>query len=199
MAVASGLSPRVRGNRAVGAAGRNGGGSIPACAGEPPQVTAAKGRPQVYPRVCGGTIRKFLNSRRPIGLSPRVRGNPTRMLKRATRAGSIPACAGEPGVNGGVCGFCGVYPRVCGGTRLLDGSHRLWQGLSPRVRGNRRRMPPATRRRGSIPACAGEPVFTRLPNPPQRVYPRVCGGTWRWPECWRGASGLSPRVRGNRI
>ena len=32
-----------------------------------------------------------------------------------------------------------------------------------------------------------------------RVYPRVCGGTGAYPLAWRGWSGLSPRVRGNRF
>ena len=51
-----------------------------------------------------------------IGLSPRVRGNPLRMVPRGQSLGSIPACAGEP-----QSFFCltaphWVYPRVCGGT-----------------------------------------------------------------------------------
>ena len=51
---------------------------------------------------------------------------------------------------------------------------------------------------GSIPACAGEPEYTRLTGVSNKVYPRVCGGT---PSCAPAAAharGLSPRVRGNR-
>ena len=57
-----------------------------------------------------------------------------------------------------------VYPRVCGGTRVLvpplqEKCH--FQGLSPRVRGNQ--------------ACSAR---LKLGAPP--VYPRVCGGTPNW-------------------
>ena len=91
-----------------------------------------------------------------------------------------------------------VYPRVCGGTPDDDEIQANVDGLSPRMRGNRRRrlrFPPIA---GSIPAYAGEPcrrcgyAFIR------EVYPRVCGGTTI--SCVRDAfsSGLSPRMRGNQ-
>ena len=52
---------------------------------------------------------------------------------------------------------------------------------------------------GSIPACAGEPIFLGYVLLPRGVYPRVCGGTTspssQTMACW----GLSPRVRGNRV
>ena len=50
-----------------------------------------------------------------------------------------------------------VYPRVCGGTAILDGIYAIAIGLSPRVRGNRCLRPKSTIRQRSIPACAGEP------------------------------------------
>ena len=50
-----GLSPRVRGNRAGSLAAIRHGGSIPACAGEPPLDHSPAGMREVYPRVCGGT------------------------------------------------------------------------------------------------------------------------------------------------
>ena len=91
------------------------------------------------------------------GLSPRVRGKP------------VP------------CPDCGrktkVYPRVCGGTaEALEDMERVG-GLSPRVRGNRAGEYGCGRPAGSIPACAGEPRVTPLPDGVCRVYPRVCGGT----------------------
>ncbi len=49
------LSPRVRGNHAPGAVDAPGGGSIPACAGEPHGEEHVDFRHGVYPRVCGGT------------------------------------------------------------------------------------------------------------------------------------------------
>ena len=70
-----GLSPRVRGNRTQRARIRFGGGSIPACAGEPQPGRGVPAPGKVYPRVCGGTSRDPCSSSAPEGLSPRVRGN----------------------------------------------------------------------------------------------------------------------------
>ena len=80
-ALQGGLSPRVRGNPARRALPAAPDGSIPACAGEPSSDSGREEETGVYPRVCGGTCKSypFLI---PLGLSPRVRGNPTR------RAGS---------------------------------------------------------------------------------------------------------------
>ena len=72
--------------------------------------------------------------------------------------GSIPACAGEPDeyLRGALDQM--VYPRVCGGTteRLTDLCKGA--GLSPRVRGNPTSDFSKGQLRGSIPACAGEPI-----------------------------------------
>ena len=51
----SGLSPRVRGNRLHRDEDGDGGGSIPACAGEPRSAVPVIALVGVYPRVCGGT------------------------------------------------------------------------------------------------------------------------------------------------
>ena len=51
---------------------------------------------EVYPRVCGGTGSARMSLPRLAGLSPRVRGNLSRLSEKAQRKGSIPACAGEP-------------------------------------------------------------------------------------------------------
>ena len=91
-----GLSPRVRGNHAVVNSPNENSRSIPACAGEPLRLDLASPSFPVYPRVCGGTRPLGLQRRRPTGLSPRVRGNPSETVSRQTRARSIPACAGEP-------------------------------------------------------------------------------------------------------
>ena len=161
----------------------------------PPPLAAAIW--QVYPRVCGGTCRRRKASPCSTGLSPRVRGNPWMRGGRRVGSGSIPACAGEPGLSGRCGRQATVYPRVCGGT---SGGLELggeWSGLSPRVRGN----PSQNRRKqsgpGSIPACAGEPKRQRGAGFQRRVYPRVCGGTQCARRAASGGQGLSPRVRGN--
>ena len=154
----AGLSPRVRGNPEQRPARRGRSGSIPACAGEPTSASSGRSRRWVYPRVCGGTrlTSTVLSNLR--GLSPRVRGNPRLARHHPRRAGSIPACAGEPPRRRpGRC-LPRVYPRVCGGTLLVPSACSPCVGLSPRVRGN---LTSPSRRWsgwGSIPACAGEPV-----------------------------------------
>ena len=96
-------------------------------------------------------------------------------------------------------GVSRVYPRVCGGTVHFEYALKVYQGLSPRVRGNRDTphfLPSPLR---SIPACAGEP---QLPAALQRaieVYPRVCGGTAPGRGEEHPCRGLSPRVRGNLV
>ena len=70
-----GLSPRVRGNRIRNGVWQPGGGSIPACAGEPMSRLSRQIRKRVYPRVCGGTDAMARSGFQAGGLSPRVRGN----------------------------------------------------------------------------------------------------------------------------
>ena len=157
----AGLSPRVRGNLPGGAQPYITHGSIPACAGEP--RVRAPGLPAgaVYPRVCGGTRKTPAASIAPAGLSPRVRGNPGGAAAPYRRAGSIPACAGEPPFPFPLRVGAAVYPRVCGGTSPTPQCIALYPGLSPRVRGNQPGVLRRQRHQGSIPACAGEP----LPRP----------------------------------
>ena len=116
--IQTGLSPRVRGNRARPVCPWAPRGSIPACAGEPRSSAALPTATSVYPRVCGGTISACAKSRMPSGLSPRVRGNLICGVLRRSFAGSIPACAGEPHCRAEQSACQGVYPRVCGGTTL---------------------------------------------------------------------------------
>ena len=134
----AGLSPRVRGNldRDLTTAART--GSIPACAGEPSRVILTVSLVPVYPRVCGGTPWGDLEDEGVAGLSPRVRGNPRRFVIPMAGSRSIPACAGEPASSRIAVVHDEVYPRVCGGTRYKIGMPLRDEGLSPRVRGNRR-------------------------------------------------------------
>ena len=131
-----GLSPRVRGNRVADASVADRQRSIPACAGEPVTRKMTNVNIRVYPRVCGGTA----VARRPAasiaGLSPRVRGNRQRSRHHLLGQRSIPACAGEPTPGRRMKTAIRVYPRVCGGTRLVANRVNCHTGLSPRVRGN---------------------------------------------------------------
>ena len=194
----AGLSPRVRGNHRAGGVPVVGVGSIPARAGEPRGRAGIQADSGVYPRACGGTSKKLADSNPVTGLSPRVRGNLSRLIAGALAEGSIPARAGEP--ESPIRWACrtAVYPRACGGTDWDLCFIKSRGGLSPRVRGN---PGPAQRRvvdGGSIPARAGEPSPRSRNCIQAGVYPRACGGTiGRAPQTERD-QGLSPRVRGNR-
>ncbi len=172
-----GLSPRVRGNRLPRWAAGRWFGSIPACAGEPVLFAGQAKVNRVYPRVCGGTPGISLTALRTAGLSPRVRGNLGGLMSVNNTARSIPACAGEPFVRAFRAGLYQVYPRVCGGTSMSAARRERAEGLSPRVRGNHTSERDAGGGGGSIPACAGEPLYHVNVRGDFEVYPRVCGGT----------------------
>ena len=115
----------------------------------------------VYPRVCGGTRGLASYLYWPVGLSPRVRGNPRAPPRTVSSPRSIPACAGEPGRPDDDAGLMEVYPRVCGGTILDLAEREQLPGLSPRVRGNQDLRQHVLYLTRSIPACAGEPPLRR--------------------------------------
>ena len=152
---------------------------------------------RVYPRVCGGTVQAAPQGILAQGLSPRVRGNLATAQTKRPRLWSIPACAGEPRWPLGWAVLHRVYPRVCGGTPNSRRYTTTPVGLSPRVRGNRVAPAAADELRGSIPACAGEPISLRPKTSNTKVYPRVCGGTTAFINGNGILPGLSPRVRGN--
>ena len=113
--------------------------------------------------------------------------------------GSIPARAGEPCIRCPRRHWTRVYPRACGGTGKRNGHGLNQKGLSPRVRGNPTDVSAAQGFLGSIPARAGEPLPYRAPASVSRVYPRACGGTSPKVSLPASSTGLSPRVRGNRL
>ena len=178
------------------------------CGGTP---SLGRGRREcgLSPRVRGnrsvGRLYALPPARWGWGLSPRVRGNRSGDIRPCgwRLVGSIPACAGEPASwMASARRAQRVYPRVCGGTHCLKLLRRSDRGVYPRVCGGTHLPGRPAARRGSIPACAGEPsrlgkdVATR--GTPAAVYPRVCGGTILGARCRPVAhGGLSPRVRGN--
>ena len=197
--MAKGLSPRVRGNLTIKGISPIIHRSIPARAGEPPSLSEGLEADQVYPRACGGTASPAGPRRFPCGLSPRVRGNRNRLQVDHAVVRSIPARAGEPYRRH--CCIAGrpVYPRACGGTRIVNREARRLNGLSPRVRGNHRHGGSQPRNHGSIPARAGEPNLGPDLTRMVRVYPRACGGTVPSTSAPPWMVGLSPRVRGEPV
>ena len=90
--------------------------SIPASAGQPYLGEDSIGWYEVYPRECGATVNGVATALVMPGLSPRVRGNPYRMLARLMENWSIPASAGQPEAADQHRQLQGVYPRECGAT-----------------------------------------------------------------------------------
>ena len=152
-----GLSPRVRGNHALGQPLRLSTGLSPRVRGNPVSCVGNRVRgkpgeaylPMVYPRACGGTVAPGPNARS-SGVYPRACGGTMAQWSAAYR-GSIPARAGEPFISRQT-GRARVYPRACGGTA----------GASPKPK-------------RSIPARAGEPQGSTAIG----LSPRVRGNPWR--------------------
>ena len=171
-----GLSPRVRGSRFANPVAAPDLGSIPAGAGEPDCSGCKHRHAGVYPRGCGGAPEGLRGCAEQPGLSPRVRGSQPVLHGQQAGRGSIPAGAGEPSAGSAPNRGTRVYPRGCGGARLMSHSTPGKDGLSPRVRGSHLRHGRNHGLDGSIPAGAGEPV-RHVPRVQKiRVYPRGCGG-----------------------
>ena len=138
-----GLSPRMRGNRPRAPRRSYWSRSIPAYAGEPSAQTDQRLQGKVYPRVCGGTRFRPASAMLAGGLSPRMRGNRAGKSTMMNAIGSIPAYAGEPPAKSTPSHSAKVYPRVCGGTNPKRPPGKSSAGLSPRMRGNLEKPPPA--------------------------------------------------------
>ena len=154
--VQAGLSPRVRGKLIVAYRRYGKLGSIPACAGEAPGTAGAYRKRRVYPRVCGGSLRRRRCRCLLRGLSPRVRGKHAVGHRLISSCGSIPACAGEAYPHQPRPALPRVYPRVCGGSKAVANGKSTLFGLSPRVRGKHKEPMTGQAFLWSIPACAGE-------------------------------------------
>ena len=192
-----GLSPRVRGNPYILFWLLLLLGPIPACAGQPLMRSFRSDPLRAYPRVCGATRNTNQWPQCRSGLSPRVRGNLSRVRYAESSPGPIPACAGQPIEGQHAHASPRAYPRVCGATGLGGTGCIPLLGLSPRVRGNRSERPRHAWLPGPIPACAGQPMDAARIAMGCRAYPRVCGATAALGMKVRDNVGLSPRVRGN--
>ena len=84
-----------------------------------------------------------------------------------------------------------------GGTSKTGAARVVIYGLSPRGRGNPMAEVNQVETERSIPAWAGEPSTQDHTQRPDRVYPRVGGGTQRSLVYAQCRNGLSPRGRGN--
>ena len=196
---AAGLSPRVRGihrlYEPVPVVAR----SIPACTGNPHLDGHVSAGPGVYPRVYGESSLTCMGVCLRTGLSPRVRGILLPADADEPDDRSIPACTGNPWPPALPRLCWRVYPRVYGESMPLKDDLTSAHGLSPRVRGIRRRGTQVGRPARSIPACTGNPPSARAAATSDTVYPRVYGESNVSSFVSVSFIGLSPRVRGIRV
>ena len=187
--MASGLPPRVRGNRDRHDRRHAQQGPTPARAGQPRISSSSGATTTAYPRACGATDSAALNISRSSGLPPRVRGNRGHELRRGVAPRPTPARAGQPRSRSAVRGGAGAYPRACGATVSSAHGSARYRGLPPLL--------PQEPRVRPTPARAGQPCRRRRSGAQSRAYPRACGATARIAAAVAGYTGLPPRVRGN--
>ncbi len=194
---ATGPSPPARGSRDDAAEDRGRQRSIPACAGEPPARRFFLARVEVHPRLRGGAYSIMDARTEAKGPSPPARGSHRRSRLHAETVGSIPACAGEPRRHAGVVARRSVHPRLRGGADECLRVSRGPVGPSPPARGSRRETTMLTIKRGSIPACAGEPTRRAVTRASRRVHPRLRGGAGSSASPLICRMGPSPPARGS--
>ena len=112
-------------------------GSSPPARGRSTVACRSVARASVHPRLGGAAKLKRSVSRSVTGSSPPARGRPWER-------------------SGAKADFR-VHPRVCGGAGASGAFAMMSGGPSPRVRGSHAHQSRNPARRGSIPACAGEP------------------------------------------
>ena len=112
---------------------------------------------------------------------------------------SIPAPAGKPWPGRCRSAWWWVYPRACGETAPTLREAYALRGLSPRLRGNPEWTRFDGKAAGSIPAPAGKPPKKTRRHNGRSVYPRACGETNSNRSGVTFSTGLSPRLRGNRV
>ena len=195
----SGSSPRVRGRLGRWFVGRGRGGLIPASAGQTEQERAAAEAARAHPRECGADCTATEPLSIPAGSSPRVRGRPR--CSRGVRlwAGLIPASAGQTSGPPGPADASTAHPRECGADPRLGHARQGLRGSSPRVRGRLWLSVLMRKRKGLIPASAGQTRSQSACPAPCGAHPRECGADRPgWVDC-QIRPGSSPRVRGRPL
>ena len=125
-----------------------------------------------------------------------MRGTREQGLDAAERVGIIPAYAGNTSCVKSPPTSSGDHPRVCGEHVNASRFHQWPTGSSPRMRGTQADLLTAKRKRGIIPAYAGNTAVKQTPLGGGRDHPRVCGEHLTENEAHRMGEGSSPRMRG---
>ena len=126
-----------------------------------------------------------------------MRGSRVRYDPASGRKGPIPAHAGQPARSSRTSSRPWAYPRACGAAHRIGGREGYVEGLSPRMRGSRRKSIPRTRSRRPIPAHAGQPAILARQHLHRWAYPRACRAADQKFTAAMLLGGLSPRMQGS--
>ena len=193
-----GSSPRMRGTLFDERFRADGGGIIPAYAGNTVTHSHRHSHRRDHPRICGehlfGGTFDFCH----MGSSPRMRGTHDVYDVTQGQYGIIPAYAGNtPDTLNSSSGYWD-HPRVCGEHDTTITNDGVATGSSPRMRGTPRFPTTAAVGRGIIPAYAGNTPCLMYSLIPYRDHPRVCGEHAEVQQNLLDPWGSSPRMRGTR-
>ena len=116
-----------------------------------------------------------------------------------SRAGCIPASAGESSSAWLITAVVRVHPRERGGIPNTSPLRDFSGGASPRARGNLWQEAADAIAKRCIPASAGESTVAGMDDATCRVHPRERGGIEARLQTAIYAQGASPRARGNPV
>ena len=193
-----GSSPHMRGTHQPQHLGYRGHGIIPAHAGNTYCVVLVSASFGDHPRTCGEHACVAETSYVAEGSSPHMRGTPQPQHRRGQPVGIIPAHAGNTGQAEQHYGRCEDHPRTCGEHSAPSVNVSIAAGSSPHMRGTRDGQRTDHRRRGIIPAHAGNTMIRLGLGRRRRDHPRTCGehcGIHFFIDDYQGSS---PHMRGTR-
>ena len=172
---AQGSSPLTRGKPPVVGETCRCDGLIPAHAGKTSSTSWATSWTWAHPRSRGENLLHDRVSAAGGGSSPLTRGKPTRGIAPGSSPGLIPAHAGKTGRRPASRPRCGAHPRSRGENCGDHDAAHVLAGSSPLTRGKPRRMGPAPRPRGLIPAHAGKTSSPSRDRLARAAHPRSRG------------------------
>ena len=173
--MSKGSSPRMRGTHEGRMHTYGFVGIIPAYAGNTSGCVERPWSTRDHPRVCGEHPDSVVLTVEAEGSSPRMRGTHPDIFVCADTKGIIPAYAGNTYDHLFALSCQRDHPRVCGEHSWSAVSGIRCRGSSPRMRGTRCQSAHHRRRRGIIPAYAGNTPGPRREHVQERDHPRVCG------------------------
>ena len=192
-----GPSPLTRGSLVLRQEPRRNLGPIPAHAGQPRFRARRTRTARAHPRSRGAAWCQHRPSPPRSGPSPLTRGSPRPSFRCLRPSGPIPAHAGQPTVDKSTGGCPGAHPRSRGAAALLRRAWHHSQGPSPLTRGSHPPPTPTGRRRGPIPAHAGQPGPPGRLRAWTRAHPRSRGAAGYVLLSLSAPAGPSPLTRGS--